>query len=558
MDINLQRELCVESFRAENLVDLDSDLVRRSGLACQVYLIRHMLGHIRKEARMEILELATRSGQFSHVFALASAFQPLVDTQIGPAERERIVMMIMNGYEREVSGPTFEDLMNSREMLSSVWSQESGLTMVLRVIEYRVHPDGDWQSDVPKNVARGFPGADGCLSYTVKTDPEENVTRVYHDPMFLRIRITIHAGAEERFHPHLCRFELQSYGGQRICYYKCIAVVKLRQQPDEPDKIRLYTRAGRVFYPSQTPTLPVTYDWRASQEGKYIYVYVQVSQAQYEQICPLTTDEPRDDLPLEVSHQIESSADDFLRQALGLSPTVEPQHQPLPDARLSPTFEPSMPPAQAQDPPASMPDAPREPDTALTGSHDFIVPVGMGNQNRATTPPTAGDQPLATARPWSESPEGHEEPEPQRTWTPAAPAHWNDRTGRDSSRNQQRGGYQNQPQRGGYQNQPQRGGYHNQAPRGGRGPSQNYNHSPPQAYDDYRLNTNRGGGHPNRGSRPPRDTYRPRDSQPQRRQSNRREPPKGDIEDGIPFEERPWAGNKKDSQDPKRRKTPDF
>ncbi|KAK0736560.1 hypothetical protein B0T21DRAFT_411724 [Apiosordaria backusii] len=309
------------------------------------------MAHLRQETRRQLMKRAALpNGQLSYVFIVATSFQPLLDIDMGYNEREAMVAQIMGLFRnRDILGPTFEDLMESEATIAGFWSQEDRLTSVFQTIEYCVLPDGIWQKTIPKDaLLQIFSCANGRLHYTVSNVKKEAITRVYQDPVFLRIHISIKAGAQAHFHGDLCGFELRAYGGQRHCYYRCIAVVKLRQQHNKPDLIRLFSKSRKIFYPSGRLKLPATYDWDVDDEAEYLYVYIQATEAQYRQRCPTPADENMH-LPLDTVHDINIYGVELCLRAMGVGPAV-------PDlcaerSRVE-SVEPDLPPRAEPSPPA--------------------------------------------------------------------------------------------------------------------------------------------------------------------------------------------------------------
>ncbi|KAK0654162.1 hypothetical protein QBC41DRAFT_386606 [Cercophora samala] len=420
-DSALQQAFVADAFHPDNLFDLTSDTVKRSSLACAVFLIRHMMAHINQETRRELVKRARASldGQKPVAFLVAISFKPLTGSNIDYETREKSVAeMVRHVRGRPFSGLTYEDLMECDAILAGLWSQNEPITQVFKDEEHRNLPGGEWQRGVPKELRKTLPGADGLLYYNTaepqtleaflherfvgtltNTKGTDEVFRVFRDPLFVRIHISIKEDGQVSFHDKLCRFTIHAYGSHKVaCYYRCIAVVKLRKQDTEPDLIRLFKESGKSFFPTGK-VFPTTDDWPVDGQGEYVYTYIQVTKEQYQLRCPSDDEQESRDTPLSYYHNLDLDTLELFQRLRDDSPPPPAKEQEKPsEAPAEPVQE-----ARPLVLPSVPATAPTQPVQTTASVFQAVPPVQTSVPATAPAPPvqasvpaTAPTQPVQT------------------------------------------------------------------------------------------------------------------------------------------------------------------
>jgi hypothetical protein len=248
----------------------------KSGIACAVVLLRHILSHFRLNARLRFLVGSDRVKEI-----------PLIKAALflKPEVCAAYCRQIEEGHSPEEL--TFERLMTSKQMEDMVWSNEyfRFFNHTLR----RTSEQSRWfKLEVPaplsdKDYLRWSTNYRVKLSdhlnfwsnIIVDTVTGEQTVRFGNAPMILRLRLSAAKDGVE-FHRDVFEVELgvmHASPDLPVRYtYRCIAVVKLRETPDGHDTMRLYRVDGEPMRTSQA--FPWSNEWCLHDGGEYMLFYV--------------------------------------------------------------------------------------------------------------------------------------------------------------------------------------------------------------------------------------------------------------------------------------------
>jgi hypothetical protein len=191
------------------------------------------------------------------------------------------------------NGLCFSELMESEVMQQTVWGTEL-FNMFLHVA-YRRSKEQPWrQGRVPEDLQlqRGTNGLlhwDGIMRGTLTaqiasyfgdftSDTGAQVRRVPNAPWFIRVRFSSR-NPNIRFYHDLSLFELRLPNPvehptrQRSTFYRCVAIVRLRDSPEGSDTVQLFRPDGMAFRPNGG-AFPLSDDCRVHDSGNYMLYFL--------------------------------------------------------------------------------------------------------------------------------------------------------------------------------------------------------------------------------------------------------------------------------------------
>jgi hypothetical protein len=248
----------------------------RSGIACAVASLRHMLSHFRLKARLRVLAGSDRVKEMPLLKAVLF---------LEPEVCAAYCRQIEDGHSPEELA--FERLMTSKEMEDIVWAND-----YFRFFNHTLRRTSErsrWfklEDPVPlsdKEYLRWSTNYRVKLSdhlnfwsnIIIDTVTGEQTVRFGNAPMILRVRLSAAKDGVE-FHRDVFEVELgvmHASPDLPLRYtYRCIAVVKLRETPDGHDTMRLYRVDGEPMRTSQA--FPWSNEWRLHDGGEYMLFYV--------------------------------------------------------------------------------------------------------------------------------------------------------------------------------------------------------------------------------------------------------------------------------------------
>ena len=133
-----------------------------------------------------------------------------------------------------------------------------------------LHWDGIMRGTLTAQIASYF----GDFTY----DTGAQVRRIPNAPWFIRVRFSSR-NSNIRFYHDLSLFELRLPNtvnhptGQRSTFYRCVAIVRLRDSPEGSDTVQLFRPDGVAFRPNGG-AFPLSDDWRVHDGGNYVLYFL--------------------------------------------------------------------------------------------------------------------------------------------------------------------------------------------------------------------------------------------------------------------------------------------
>ncbi|KAK4195500.1 hypothetical protein QBC40DRAFT_258923 [Triangularia verruculosa] len=337
-DVGSRQAFAFWAFHPDSMVYARQSQPAASGLITFVAVVRHMISFLSNVSREDFVNrLHTAQNP---VFSAVLAFQPISKNAV---DKDALISVII------------------------LWSQKHTVTAVFEEpIQYRPNRDSGWEFGMPSGGLPLLPAEDGLLSFDDGSNKslsahlfdeyqghlanditDHEIYRRFHGPAFLKVQVTIKAG-HFKYHDDL--YQLQLLGGSRPRFYRCIGVVRLRQNDSEGDLLRLFQPSGEAWYPYceiNKFKYPMTNNWDVDSPGEYLYIYVRVSKTTYDRKCETSS------LGLDLQSTTDAAADALALLEVAFKGTssrplrsnAHPQEiqPPLPPSE-SPPFVPQIPP----------------------------------------------------------------------------------------------------------------------------------------------------------------------------------------------------------------------
>jgi hypothetical protein len=222
----------------------DDERTMRSGVVCAVVVMRHLLSHLYPEHRKRFLfAMANTRGLPKALASVLAIFNPIE------------VQGMVNEIARCMGSPTFEEFMTHDSMEEHMWSHD--LFRFFKTTLWRVDDTSPWSDvalsdDMSNDLAPEarylrwdgvrFGSLAARLGYhadiVVHRGTGFQLLRLHHAPFVLRLRFS-NKKPGLRFHRDLFEFSLRvtpaTPEDEPDFTYRCLAVVKLRDEEDDPD-----------------------------------------------------------------------------------------------------------------------------------------------------------------------------------------------------------------------------------------------------------------------------------------------------------------------------------
>ncbi|KAK0610932.1 hypothetical protein B0T14DRAFT_570863 [Immersiella caudata] len=270
---------------------------RESGLSCAVILLRHMIGRCsRGNVNATVTEDAL---EINHLLAAALI-----------SDREETMQKAKEALAASQSTPesipwAFETLISSDAVEKTVWQKKIARLWLPRWSIDAETKKPVLEPDCWKNAAElsiiSWNGLNaGSLSEVCQDHVDRNrvvvpggETRAACWPSVIRVHYTSE-NPEVRFRRDLWQLEismqqldlgkgkLQQFTDAETVSYRCIAAVRLRDQPEGTDSLRIYNSLGMEILPeSRADRTLWGPKWNIQKEGKYQLFYVAVSDERF-------------------------------------------------------------------------------------------------------------------------------------------------------------------------------------------------------------------------------------------------------------------------------------
>jgi hypothetical protein len=249
------------------------DPAGRSGVACAIIVLRHLLSYFDPEDRQRFVD-SLRLGRI-----------PVLEQAVLHSDKDSLDSSF--GKMKANLGADdlrFDKLMENSVMHDEIWDKQD-FRLFLEVT-YRASPDGPWGRPPHDLVLAGHDGllhwdgydrtlAEHVSGYFGEIDLESGarVSRMAACPRIIRMRYES-KNKRLQFHHDLSRFEYRLTQGHakgtNFVIYRCIAAVRLRDSPEGSDSVRLY-HYGLQFVPKTAQPMSTT--WQLPDPGEYMLYF---------------------------------------------------------------------------------------------------------------------------------------------------------------------------------------------------------------------------------------------------------------------------------------------
>ena len=265
----------------------------RSGIACAIIVLRHLLSHFAHENRTAFLSGSRKAAQSSLLEAALSL------------NSDGIWLLCDELASSDAPNFSFESLMQSASMQDAVWSNDYfrffNQAFCGSSAHDSWHPVPDrvrlttqdehlrWNGVASNNLA------DHLSFYsTVKEDARtgSRLARPVNAPMVVQVRFC-NEKPGLTFYKDLFQFDLSVLGdapsGVLVFRYRCIAVVKHRATPTGHDTLRLYHVDGELLAHPSRGKFPWSDDWRVHDGERYSLFFIRTDSVSCD-VRPLPAD----------------------------------------------------------------------------------------------------------------------------------------------------------------------------------------------------------------------------------------------------------------------------
>ncbi len=255
----------------------------RSGIACALLVLRHLLSLMPAGHRQEFLR-NLRPGQ-----------NPVLDQAL--VHGDDALLEFCNAENARFGKLGFMELMENEVMQKTVWSTER--FDLFSNVSYRPRTETRWDhvpGALPQPAGQTglvqWDGSDRSLTnivaahFGVFTDAGGNqLLRVAGVPIFIRMRYR--SKNPTRSFRDLSRFEFRHPNSRfkEVAVFRCVAAVRLRDSPEKSDSARLYMADGSPFFPNDA-AFPLSEKWQLPQRGQYMLYFCQT-------LIPFAPEEPQ-------------------------------------------------------------------------------------------------------------------------------------------------------------------------------------------------------------------------------------------------------------------------